>query len=350
MGHICYKGSMQKWIVLFCLFLGTAVFAEAKTEPAPQPQAVVTVHAEEETLAKAYWKFHNSAYLGYRRDRQQFNSFGSGPLNTRLAFKDRNSMILTASSHAEFKSVVGYLRATYGWLIDGETTWRVPGNVPPLSFGPFDLGAGYEVDVRAALGWRFKLVEKKDFNFSFIPGGGYRYAHMMNYPEGVQRISLSGTTNFASSQFPKPNQQDWFGPYVDGKLEFLCWNFWEWDFFGQYHWPYLVSKSSNETNIYTYDGGTLTSGQLNRTDSVIKSGGLHMLLGGTHMKFAFGTGWAVGAYFEAATTWGNGNNHATLRQEQLLNAPPATTITRAADRTTVRWEFFSVSITANHRF
>lgn len=265
--------------------------------------------------------------------------------------KNRNSVILTASSHAEFKSVVGYLMGTYGWLINGYTDFKVPGNTPPLDFPSYKLGAGYEVDVRGAVGWRFNLLKFKDFRFSFIPGIGYRYAHMMNDPQGMERSSLPGTNHFAYSEFLKPNQQDWFGFYVDGRLEFLCWSFFEWDFFGQYHRPYLASKSSNAIEIYSYNnGGALTSDQLNLVNSVLKSHNLNMLLGGTHMKWAFGSGWAVGTYFEGASTWGNGQNRVRLKQEQMLNSPITVTRTRSNDPSTIRWVFWSLSVMADHRF
>ncbi|HSX10272.1 MAG TPA: hypothetical protein VLF94_00945 [Chlamydiales bacterium] len=322
------------------------------TEPPPAPATPPPpVQKQESLLTESYWKFHHSAYVGYRRDRQQFNTYGSGILNSRTLIKNRNSAILTATSYAEVKNIAGYLMAGYGWLINGSTDFRVPGNLPPLSFPSFNLGAGYNVEVRAALAWRLGFSPTPNIKLSFLPGIGYRYAHMMNWAEGSHRITIPGTNNSAYCQYPKPNQQDWFGFYAEGTVEMLCWNFFEWRVFCQYHQPYLVSKSSNLMQIYQYNlSGTLTSDQLSRTNSVLKSGDLHMVLGGTHFKFAFGDGWAVGTHFEGASTWKKAHDHAHLKQTQLLSSPPTVTTTSSKDHATVQWTFFSLSIMVDRRF
>lgn len=332
---------MWKAVLFLCLFFGA--FAQDAVSADPPP--------EKKLAAESYWKFHHSAYIGYRRDRQKFHSFGSGILHTRTQIKNRNTVQLTASSHLEFKSVVGHLQASYGWLMGGQTHFKSFDNVPPLSFDSFKLGAGYNVEVAGALAWRFHLYSHPNFKFSFLPGIGYRYAHMMNDPKGINRFSLPGTQNFAYCQFPKPNQQDWFGFFVDGRVEFLSWDFFLWSFFCQYHQPYLVSKSNNRIEIYDYNAsGALISDQAFQINTVMKASDLHMVLAGTHLKFLFGPGWSIGTYFEGSTTWKGARNHVKLRQEQFLTAPVAGVNTQSKDSAALRWTFYSLSIMVDSRF
>ncbi len=315
--------------------------------PPPPPPIAPEVTA----LRKSYWTHHHSAYVGYRRDRQEFDAFGPGLLNTRTQVKDRNAMHLIVGSHIEFKKLVTTVSASYGWLVSGETRFRDPGNSPPLTFPSFSLGAGYNIDVRAALGWKFALFTRPNVTFSFIPSVGYNYDHMMNDPQGVKRYTLPDTHNVSTCYFPKPNQQDWFGPFVEGKFQTIAWNFFSWVLFCQYHWPYLVAKSKTQIETYSYDAsGALVSDELSQINSVMKSGDLGMVLAGTSLKFSFGQGWAVGAHFEGATTWKNGRNIAQLTQENFFATPIDMTKSHSVSPALIRWTFYAISFMVDRRF
>lgn len=348
---------MRKLILFLCLIFVSLGFANEevigltphkKVEPPPPVEPTIV---QEKKASSSYWKFHHSAYIGYRRDRQQFNAYGAGILNTRTQYQDRNSAIVTVGSHIEFSKIVGYIMGSYGWLLDGHMHFRDPGNSPPLYFPRFRLGSGYNVDARGSLAWRIYFYDKPNCKFSFLPGIGYRYAHMMNFSQGVEEYAIPGTNNIAFCHFPKPNQQDWFGFFADGRFELLCWDFFQWSLFCQYHRPYLVSKTKTLVEIYQYNNaGALISDQSSTINSVVKSGDLNMILGGTTFKFLFGSTWAFGTHFEGSTTWRKAHDHAHLEQKQFISTPISIASSRVKDRATVRWTFYTVSVMVDHRF
>ncbi len=337
---------MQKSLIFLALFFFAPLLAQEEAAPLVPPQ-----HEESSGLQKKYWKFHHAAYMGYRRDRQQFNTYGSGFFDTRTAYKARDTIQIMASTHAEFHNIVGYLRGSYGWLANGRTKFRVPGATPPLSFPHFALGAGYTTEAKGALAYRFSFYDRPHFGFSFLPGFGYRYASMVNMTEGQQRYIPPGANELAIVHLPNPNHQDWFGPFVDARVELRFSQFCEWLLSCQYHQPYLISKSKSEIEIYQYAGGSLTADTLYRMNSILRSPSTHMLSGMSDLKFHYKTGWTFGLNFEGASSWSHkASDHAILKQETLTTSPSSLTETRANNRATLQWTFYSASLMVGHTF
>ena len=210
------------------------------------------VFAQEVILSEEnrYWKFHNWAAVGYRYDRQHFNEFNGNThsLNSRLSIHGRSSPFLTIGNHTEYKNVLLILRGSYGWLGSGQVGYDLPGNYgsTPLAFQKFDDDAGYSAEGKGSLSYIFTpTAEGSNFTFSFIPGIGYAYFHLADYPSGTNTYSIpsgaanlsAGTTGFANSTFNHSMQQDWFGPFFEGRLLFRFFQNSQIEFFYQYHLP-----------------------------------------------------------------------------------------------------------------
>src|SRR5579872_1846471 len=181
-------------------------------EPA-QPQEQTTFVSPEATR---YWKFHNWAAVGYRYDRQTFNEFSataSSVLNSQINIHARSTAFLMIGNHAEFKKFLLIVRGTYGWLAYGRVDYNLPGNYgsEPLYFNQYHDGSGYSAEGQGSLSYLFNLFggTNAKFVFDLIPGIGYRYFHLMDYPMGVNTYNIpvgtsplsAGTTGYARASF-----------------------------------------------------------------------------------------------------------------------------------------------------
>ncbi|PIS02415.1 MAG: hypothetical protein COT85_05305 [Chlamydiae bacterium CG10_big_fil_rev_8_21_14_0_10_42_34] len=307
--------------------------------------------------AKTYWKYHHSASIGYRRDRQTF----SEP-NTKTTYSGRNSVQLNMDSHIEISHVVVAFRGSYGWLVNGQLNEYALGGSygEPLYFEANDLGAGYSADARASMGFRIDLVDLKDFGLSVIPSAGYAYSHLMNYAEGGNRfnvpnppVQLSSTTSgFALTHFPKPNQQDWFGPFVDTRIIFRFWESCEWSFFYQYHWPTFRSKSSVDVDLYLFSPASTASAiDLFHTNEMYKASFIHRQLAGTDFRYRFLSGWNFGVHFEGATTSSHDVTYSSRRRrEQYILAPTGVTNTDFKNSGYIHWVSYEVDVSFGYQF
>ncbi|HSX26727.1 MAG TPA: hypothetical protein VLE89_06950 [Chlamydiales bacterium] len=330
-----------------------------------------TVHGTEEPapaptpLVQEYWAFHKWAALGYRYDRQQFDEFVHGLPNTmksQTTIHGRSTLTLKVGSHTQYKSAILGIHGGYGWLIDGNWDYSNKGNGvnEPFSLNNFLLGAGYTADVQGSLGWEFKVFKSPSFKFSFIPGAGYRYAHIMNWAENEKSFPIptppaflsAGTSGEIRTSFPKPNQQDWFGPIVDARIRFRFWDIGQWDLYYQYHSLTLRSTSRLDYDTYLYNpASTLTLAQRVRASSLIKADGVGTQLGGTEIRIHRATGWTFGIYFEGSSTWTrSASNQIKQKTETNFPAPLVVIDTWVNEHEEVFWVNYSTSIFMGYKF
>lgn len=281
------------------------------------------VHQQISTLqAENYWKYHHWASVGYRRDRQKFQAN-----TTQSTYTDRNTMQLILGSHAEWYKVVLHFVGSYGWLVNGNFGFQDP----PVS-GKYDLGAGYTADVAAELGLRIPIYNHPSFSFAFIPSGGYKYSHLMNFAESKD-----------PTYFPKPNQQDWFGPLIEGRLDLLFSKVCEWALFYQYHWVTMRSKSTEQQNQY---GSTTT---LSRWSSIYKASYAQKQVIGTDIRYHTSSGWYSSIHFEASkfTT-----AKATYNSKQVTEqvSPLEVTTVFFNEPASILWVCYDVSLSLGYQF
>lgn len=339
-----------------CLLLCFSLAATSPPDPPPPHENPIS---EEITAAeeKNYWKYHQWASVGYRRDRQKFHETGST-----TEYTGRNTMELLFGSHLEWHKIVLYMRGSYGWLLNGDLDFSAPGNRygEPLFFGEYDLGAGYTADLLGALGFRIQFYNQPNCTISFIPSGGYKYSHLMNFAEGENRYSIpsppatlaAGTSGFALARFPNPNQQDWFGPFAEGRIEFLFWEQCEWSLYYQYHWPTVRSKSKEEVDLYLFNPPTTaTAIDLFRSNSIYKASFMSKQLAGTDFRFISSTGWNFGAHFEGSSAWTDkARYHSKRTQEQSILAPIGVTTTGLNEPASIHWVCYEVSASLGYQF
>ncbi len=327
------------------------VFVSCALQAQTAPAAPAPVHLNlAEAEAKSFWKYHHWAAIGYRRDREDFSEGAS-----KTSYTDRNSVELILGSHIEWHRVVAYLRGSYGWLASGNAHLDTYGTRfnQPLSFGQFNLGAGYDADAMAVVGFRLDLYDRPSFGFSFIPSGGYKYSHMMNFPQGESRTTLlNGTGNYAIAHFSRPNQQDWFGPLAEGRIEFRLWEVLEWSFFYQYFWLDVRSKTKEAIDLYLYNGsGAATAVNRYRASSIYKENMLQKQLIGADIRYRTISGWNMGVHFEASVA---DTNHAqaitNVKEEQALTANVIRTSATYAQGASIHWVCYEASISLGYQF
>jgi hypothetical protein len=328
--------------------------------PVPKSEQIL----EEEVVEPQKWNLHKWLGLGYRYDQQQFTQhLRGGALNTKTSIVPRNTAVFLSGSTLRWHDILLSSRASFGWLCNGTLDYwqKNTGATEPFNLRGFDLGAGYTADVQAQLGWRWRAYHKPHFGFYLIPSIGYKYSHIMNYPEGQKRFTIPtppavlppGTSGFILGNYPNPNQQDWFGPYVEGKIMFRHGHQWEWLLFYQYHWPSLRSKTIFQQQEYQFTGGgaTLSSVQLTRYSSVFHGHSLQTQLAGTDFRFQHGAGWNLGFHFEGSGTWSHPNRlYLKTTREQYVEAPTGLTVTNSSDPTHVLWIQYLTYLYAGYLF
>lgn len=350
----------HRW-VLAALILGSFLngFTQETASPPPPPAPAQT------TSFMRYWKFHKWGALGYRRDRQQFNPYfssNSNLLKSSLSYQDRNTLTLTVGSYTEWRFLALDFRGGYGWLLNGDANYTVPGQGQreSLHFQNIPLGAGYTANIRGTLGVILPLYTSPAFKMWLLPSGGYAYMHMMNAPNstGIYDVPSppeylsSGTTGYVLNRFPKPNQQDWFGPLVEARLRMRFWDRGEWHLFYQYQKPSMrsVSEVDLETLLFS-SPNTLSSLQLEKYQSVVKGGSLRTQLAGTAIKVHNPSGWTFGIHFEGFKTWSDTcMTKVTQTVKQYVQAPLGTTVTRAEEQTAVKWINYDLTVFMGYKF
>lgn len=309
--------------------------APAPKEPPPPPPVIETSFSEQ------YWKFHKFGALGYRRDRQRISDSQS-----RMQIEDRNSAELVIGSHMEWSKVVIDLRLCTGWAINADTSNELANGE---RFQNFSLGSGISADAQGSLGLRLPFYEQFSFAIALIPKGGYCYSYLMDFPEKIKRFSLAN--GFSLWSYPKPIQQSWFGPYVEGLLELRFREKVQVDLFYQYHSPDLRWRMLTQHDTYLFNpDDSLSSAIRSEEYSKIHGKGLRKQLGGIDLKIHHLSGWTFGAHFEGSSTYSKKNrNHQKTTQEQLV-APLTTAVTRNIRETEVHWTEYMVFVFAGYKF
>ncbi len=341
---------MLRKITLF-LFLSFFLYASSPSAEDPVTRDVSAAEAE------SFWKHHHLASVGYRRDRQKWSEIA-----TKAAYTDRNSLQLILGSYLEWHRIVLSLTGRYGWLVNGNFHFSAPGSrfSEPLFFGQMNLGAGYSADAIGTAGIRIPLCNCKDIGISLIPSGGYQYSHLMNFPEGERRFALpdppallpAGTSGFALARFPNPNQQDWFGPFIEGRLEFRFWQNCDWNLFYQYHWPSVRSKSKEEIDLYLFNPpATVTAIELFRTASIYRANYIEKQLAGTELKYRTPSGWNFGLYFEGSSAWTHKARYKSkMTREQYLLFPTGVTTASFDEPASIHWVCYQVNLSLGYQF
>lgn len=345
----------MKWIVLFALIATAPGWAEGKCPPekkciwkipckksTPAPEPEPEPIAIPSPLLESYWAFHKWAALGYRFDRQSFleNNF------SKTTIHNRNSLTLRAGSHVQYRNFILGMHGGYGWLLYGDLSWK---HFSDRSIG-YSLGAGYTADAQASLGYEIKLVQRENFGFSVIPALGYRYAHLMNWAEKEKGVLTLDT--LSKNVFSKPNQQDWFGPFVDARIRFKFWKSGQWDLYYQYQPQDMRSRSTLEQQIYSYDpAGDLALAQLIRRHTVSSSNTARAQIGGTDIRIHHATGWTFGLYFEAFAAWTHtAALHSSEKIKTVFPAPLATARVRTSHPEEVHWTNYSLTSFMGYKF
>jgi hypothetical protein len=356
LGCLNWDDYMLKKSIFLCGLISSTLYAQEeislfasreKKEPKP-------IYEKNEPSRKKDWECDSYVSFGYRRDRQKFDS-----TLMNMDFQDRNSLQLLVGSEIEWRHLIWSMRGSYGWLINGNTNYVFAPSSALLDqyhFGLYDLGAGYNADVRSLLGYRIELYDRPSLGISFIPLVGYQYSHMMNYPKGNRQIGLHplegvDLIGYALSLFSSPNQQDWFGPFLEGRVGFRFWQSCEWDLFYQYHWMDVRSKSSCLSVISTSIEGFVAASASIKSNVIFSAGGAHKQLGGTDFKYRFANGWHLGFHFEGSVSWKNNAQYKENRMTNTISSFGESFVVESLpELATIHWVSYEANIAAGCQF
>lgn len=362
----------MKYFILCLLSVGLIAQEQPAPTPATQQSQPTTTQQSappppppeksQGFFSKLYWNSHTWGAMGFRNDRQKFDEYSSGhKLNSRTTFKNRTSATLKAGVHDQFKHVILGIHGGYGWLLNGHSNEKNYSNgLRESSSFHFDIGAGYFAYVQGSLGYEFKIYRKPSFGFSFVPGVGYRYSHFMNWSRGDKQSFISnppvflppGTTGLTIGHYPRPNEQDWFGPFIDGRIRFYFWKTGQWDLYFQYHRDDFRSKNVLELETFAYNpSSVLILAQRTRMSSVAMGHKACTLLGGTDVRVHLASGWTFGLYFEGWSTWSkSGRLEQRTTVQTIFPAPLQSSFTDSNNREAVYWTAYDVSLFMGYKF
>lgn len=323
--------------------------------------------ATEQVVVQPTSDFQATVYqgLGYRYDHQKtkFYYFGDPSiLNTVSELKDRNTIQTVLGANISYKNFFFLIQGDYGWLINGTQDIINPGNNvdEPTAFTGFHLGSGYTTDIQAAVGYDIRLVKTEGFRFGLVPAVGYKYWHMMNWREGEKRFDLPSPpivlppilTGFALDRQQRPDQQDWFGTYVQAGLSFKWFERARLDLFYQYHFMNLRTKNGTATDLYTFfPANTLVAQQTYRYDINTYSNHVYAQVGSLDFAYLLTAHWQLGLQFEGSQVW---SHRATTKiktvKEEFVLPPVGTTTSTVYSQTKISWTSYKANAYIGYAF
>lgn len=330
---------------------------EIKSQPSEDNPLQKKLAKQPGPFEKFYWEYHHSASLGLRRDRQKFADSA-----TKQMIENRNTLQLILGTHLEVHHMVFQMRGQYGWLVRGENEYlsrggpKYPGGV--LFHSNFKLGGGYTADLQGAAGVRIELYSNPKFDFSFLPSAGYKYSHVKNFSEGLDRnsslilLNSPGFIGFSQGILPKPNQQDWFGPFLEGRVEFRFWEKLNFNLYYQFHWTALRSKNQELLNLSFSNPNSPTTPIVEYTlkDMVYKSRINYGQLGGVYLRYISEFGLDYGFLFEGISVYSTTAPLTRRIREDFLAPVPSVVQRREDARGSIHWVNYQVSIFLGHQW
>ena len=208
------------------------------------------------------WKTTFSVGPGYRRDRQKFICPAD---QSAYYYRDFNTVLASSSLVFSWERLLLKFAADYGWLVNGELDSKFS---PKRSFARGKI-SGPENGQRLFIGhrWRSRLPDQildlwKRL-FLLYPRARLYHSHFNAFPRGTSSATVSSdtTTNWIVFTMTRPIQQDWFGPYAEGRIAFAWKDAWRCDFYYQYipiHFRQTFTSSIDDFNALLFSTATLS--------------------------------------------------------------------------------------------
>ena len=287
------------------------------------------------------WHFTSSLGLGYRFDRQKFDYKNSRTLN----LDNLNSVQTNLSLLFDYDHVLLRFAADYAWLVAGSCYSK---SLTPLErYSSSPVVGGYTADAQALLSCRVRFLKNSNNCVTFIPGLGLNYSHM-NIVVGGQQFSFTPTT-FSAITFTRPLQQDYFGPVVEGKMEFNVGR-WCLDLFWQYmHVGFRQVYSFVQEN-FSYSMGTLVNGFRSSIHQFDKNNNLRTQLGGADLSYRSPNQWQIGTHFEGSSSWFKSARSRSTTKMRDLSVPTAPSSTLSDQQLAQFWVSYRAHLYASYWF
>ena len=305
------------------------------------------------------WTMTFSEGIGYRRDRQKFISAIDRSVSY---FHNFNTIQTTARLTFAWERVLIQLGGDYGWLVNGDLNTKALNGIfhePAENFPTYKMGSGYSADVQAALGCRIKFWTFNRGSFSFIPALGYVYSHFNAYPKKQGRSPVpasplvlpAGTTGYTSQEYSCPIQQDWFGPYAEGRIAFSWKEEWRFDLYYQYiPIDFRQTMARSVSSFFSNPPGTLVTANTSRENLSSKAHTTRTQQGGADISYRSQQHWQLGAHFEGASTWSN-TAHTISHVKTDTFLPSQTSLsTSSREISSVQWARYSINLYSSYWF
>lgn len=284
------------------------------------------------------WKMTFSNSLGYRRDRQKLLETADHSVSY---FHHFDTVFYSASLVCAWERLFLNLAGSYGWLANGDLNFKDPSN----NFSTFKMGSGYSAEIASGLGCRIKFWTFHNGSLSFIPALGYIYSHFNDFPQGLNRSSApAGTSGFTTMEYTRPIQQDWYGPYAEGRIAFSWKDRWRLDFyyiFRPIEFRQTIKQSISD--FFFSPADTLTTAQNTLQGISSKSHTTRTHLGGSNLSYRSPDHWQLGVHFDGSSTWTHtARSIVHTKTESYL--PVSTSQTNSREKLSIQWVRYSTNL------
>jgi hypothetical protein len=340
--------------IVFCLMISCSLQAKENNHPVPHLLVDHDASSKAETLPSrpCNWTMTFSNGIGYRRDRQKFCTKTNQSVSY---FHHFNTILATGNLLFSWDRLLIKLSGDYGWLVNGDLNFKVVSESQlAKKFPSFQMGSGYSADIDAAIGYCIKLCKLAKSSLVFIPALGYSYSHFNTYPEKQNRSSVSsppGTSGYSLLEYTRPIQQDWFGPYAEGKIAFSWKDEWRLDFYYRYiPIDFRQTLEHSISNFFFDPSSTLSQTDTVRGRLASKSNTTRTQRGGVDLSYRSPNRWQLGAQFEGSSTWTK-TGHSILHIKRTSFLPTSSSIQGSLrERFRVQWVQYSTSFYYSFRF
>ena len=169
------------------------------------------------------------------------------------------------------------------------------------------------------------------------------YSHFNALPKEQKSYRIPDGTGYTALEYRHPIQQDWFGPYAEGRVAFSWKEAWRLDFYYQYIPIYFRETQQQSINYFYMSGGVLSQTGTILENISSKANTTRTQLGGVDISYRSKNHWRLGAHFDGFSTWTD-TGHQIIRanKEEFY---PADTVSnsKTKQKFAVNWVQYSTN-------
>ncbi len=244
---------------------------------------------------------------GYRRDDFHYKNYASGnpdKINNFFSLPEINSAQQALYLNFIWDNFRLETEGDFGWIVTGKDMVGFPyNNGGPSLFFSFKNIYGYEADGMGSLGYTCSLYRSQFLDFDFVPFAGFKYWHLATRVKGNKTDNLApyyGFTSFATYYESILQHADFWGPYLEGRLNFNFSQMVNLLAYYQYHFVFMRIKSIPTLNYVLEPSDATVYYTVVGSRSIIKDNNSKAQVGGLDIYFKTLADVLVGVRFYAS--------------------------------------------------